>query len=275
MDAATRRWALAASGSEQIVRAEPLHGGISSSITVLTVRAEDGSVRELVLREIDRPPWSDAGAELIEREAATLIRLAASVVPAPRLVGWDPGVQSRRPSLLMTRLAGAPRLADPDLEALARTLVAIHEVQPDTLPQDVEVWVDPADWRTPEWAPADGVFLHRDYHPGNVLFDGDVVSGVVDWVETSWGPADVDVAHCLTNLVLLCGGATAARWPAAYSVAGGKTSAQLRQWCMIDAVSMLRNLDRIVAGWTAAGRDDLTLDGVRAAMEDHLAALML
>jgi hypothetical protein len=30
-------------------------------------------------------------------------------------------------------------------------------------------------------------FLHRDFHPGNVLFTGDGlrISGVVDWVETS------------------------------------------------------------------------------------------
>ncbi|GHD24415.1 hypothetical protein GCM10010335_08130 [Streptomyces galbus] len=52
-------------------------------------------------------------------------------------------------------------------------------------------------------------FLHRDFHPGNVLFEGegdDVrISGVVDWVETSWGPADLDVAHCSTALALLHG----------------------------------------------------------------------
>jgi hypothetical protein len=43
----------------------------------------------------------------------------------------------------------------------------------------------------------------------DVLFtdtdDGPRISGVVDWVETSWGPADLDVAHCSTNLVLLHG----------------------------------------------------------------------
>ncbi|MET8446441.1 phosphotransferase [Streptomyces sp. NPDC005209] len=51
--------------------------------------------------------------------------------------------------------------------------------------------------------PYEGRFLHRDFRPGNVLFTGAGeelrVSGVVDWVETSWGPADLDVAlpHCL------------------------------------------------------------------------------
>ena len=50
-----------------------------------------------------------------------------------------------------------------------------------------------------------GSFLHRDFHPGNVLFDGDAVSGVVDWVETSWGPTELDVSHCSTALALLHG----------------------------------------------------------------------
>jgi aminoglycoside phosphotransferase (APT) family kinase protein len=59
-------------------------------------------------------------------------------------------------------------------------------------------------------------FLHRDFHPGNVLFDGAAVSGVVDWVETSWGPADLDVAHCRTALALLHGVDAADRFRAAY-----------------------------------------------------------
>lgn len=37
----------------------------------------------------------------------------------------------------------------------------------------------------------EGCFLHRDFHPGNVLFRGTGedcrISGVVDWVETSCG----------------------------------------------------------------------------------------
>ncbi|WP_442818085.1 phosphotransferase [Streptomyces sp. NBC_01224] len=47
----------------------------------------------------------------------------------------------------------------------------------------------------------------RDFHPDNDLFtgtgDGPEVSAVVDWVETSWGPADLDVAHRSTALALL------------------------------------------------------------------------
>jgi aminoglycoside phosphotransferase (APT) family kinase protein len=55
----------------------------------------------------------------------------------------------------------------------------------------------------------EGSFLHRDFHPGNMLFTGAGaelhVTGVVDRVATSWGPADLDVAHCSTALALLHG----------------------------------------------------------------------
>jgi hypothetical protein len=44
------------------------------------------------------------------------------------------------------------------------------------------------------------VFLHRDFHPGNVLWRRGTVTGVVDWASASVGPAWVDVGHCRGNL---------------------------------------------------------------------------
>lgn len=74
----------------------------------------------------------------------------------------------------------------------------------------------------------EGVFLHRDLHPGNVLFDGGEVSGVVDWVETSWGPADLDVAHCSTALALLHGPEDGLSFAGSSSGAGGRALAEDR-----------------------------------------------
>ena len=72
-------------------------------------------------------------------------------------------------------------------------------------------------------APAyDPTFLHRDFHPGNVLWHDGVVSGVVDWVETSTGPADLDVAHCASNLAGLHGVATALAFRRSYVDQGGR-----------------------------------------------------
>ena len=47
----------------------------------------------------------------------------------------------------------------------------------------------------------DHVFIHRDFYPGNVLWNRRHVSGVVDWEAASIGPRSVDVAHCRINLL--------------------------------------------------------------------------
>ena len=43
-------------------------------------------------------------------------------------------------------------------------------------------------------------FIHRDHHPGNVLWQRGAVSGVVDWANASVGSPDADVGHCRLNL---------------------------------------------------------------------------
>jgi aminoglycoside phosphotransferase (APT) family kinase protein len=65
-------------------------------------------------------------------------------------------------------------------------------------------------------------FIHRDFQPRNVLWSGDEVSGVVDWVETSIGPAWVDVAHCCTNIAIGHGTEFADLFVAAYVARTGR-----------------------------------------------------
>jgi hypothetical protein len=50
------------------------------------------------------------------------------------------------------------------------------------------------------------------------------VTGVVDWVETSIGPAWLDVAHCSTNLAIVHGNGAADLFGAAYAERTGRTA---------------------------------------------------
>jgi aminoglycoside phosphotransferase (APT) family kinase protein len=87
----------------------------------------------------------------------------------------------------------------------------------------------------PAFAPS---FIHRDFHLGNVLWDEGAISGVVDWVETSTGPVDLDVAHCCTNLAMTHGGDAPQRFRDAYRRAGG-TLTDDPYWVLLDAVGFL------------------------------------
>lgn len=54
-------------------------------------------------------------------------------------------------------------------------------------------------------------FLHRDYHPGNLLWDGGQMAGIVDWACACHGPTAVDVADTECNLMLIDGSEAAER----------------------------------------------------------------
>jgi aminoglycoside phosphotransferase (APT) family kinase protein len=79
--------------------------------------------------------------------------------------------------------------------------------------------------------------LHRDFSHRNLLWAGDAVTGVVDWVETSTGPAWLDAAHGASNLALAHGTDAAQDFLRRYATAAGR--AVERHWLVMDAVGYL------------------------------------
>ena len=296
---ATRRWVEDALESV-VVGAEPLSGGVASRM--LLVRVEDG--RDAVLRQMVDDPWRSHAEALLTRERDVHGMLARVDVPAPRTLAVD--VRGDRtdgdPSLLMTRLPGAVDLVGTHPAALADTLLAIHAVRPGPgeWPRRYESWAFESKRVVPPWArdvglyqeafarlaeapPAyDATFLHRDFHPANVLVSGGCVTGVVDWVETSTGPADLDVAHCASNLAGLHGVEAARAFRRAYVDRGGVLAEDARSaayWQLLDLVGFLpgpsgresgATADVIERTWRDGGRPDLTADTARARREDLL-----
>lgn len=268
------------------------------------VRTESATpVRELVLRSFAKPFYRRHAAGLLAREAAVLGLLAGTGVPAPALVAADPrGEHCDHPSLLMTRLEGAVRLDEDGLERriglLAGQLLDIHRipVAKADRPREYEPWTSadrvrvPADTRRPEvWRravdvirqpppPYEGCFLHRDFHPGNVLFSGSGdalrISGVVDWVETSWGPAALDVAHCSTALALLHGAGAARDFVARYTAGGGRLGAGLLHWQLLDALAYAPDAEKVAGPWRELGRTDLTPELLSGRLEEYIASLL-
>lgn len=291
---------------ERIVRTEALHGGITAEMRRLTIGTRDGGTRHLVLRSFVDPLYVGHAAEWLKREAGALTLLAGTGVPAPGLVAVDPtAAHCEYPSLLMTHLAGRTVFDDEGLATrvplLARQLVAIHALRPVERPRKYVAWttadtvVVPKGADAAVWAaaidvirkpapPYEGRFLHRDFQPGNVLFDVPLpgsadarITGVVDWAATSWGPADLDVAHCSTNLALLHGPTWGLRFAEAYEEAGGvlATAASERlYWRVRDGLACSEEVQQVAQPWRKAGRTELTTRVVEERLDAYVTALM-
>lgn len=181
--------------------------------------------QQLVLRWYAARGFLDLEPDAIEREVAALAALEDSPVPAPGLVAAS---QEDPAAVLMTRVPGRFLVDPPDLGAIGAMLELIHKIDPGSLApwsyrgyHEGQVLRRPAWWRdVVAWERAviqtgtarpvgPAVFLHRDLHPGNLLWSGHAVSGVVDWVNACIGPAGVDLGHLRVNLAILDGVAAA------------------------------------------------------------------
>ncbi|MYU18019.1 phosphotransferase [Streptomyces sp. SID8361] len=288
---------------ERIVGTEALHGGITAEMRRLTIGTRDGGTRDLVLRTFLDVEHAE---DWLSREVGALTLLRGTGVSAPGLVAVDTtAAHCEYPSLLMTHLAGRTVLDDEGVETrvplLARQLVAIHAVRPAERPRgyvalttadtvvvpkgaDAAAWAAAIDVIREPAPPYEGRFLHRDFQPGNVLFDvespgpaGARITGVVDWAGTSWGPADLDVAHCSTNLALLHGPAWGLRFAEAYEEAGGVLAAapgERLYWWVRDALAFSEEVRLVSRPWREAGRTELTARAVEERLDAYVTALM-
>jgi aminoglycoside phosphotransferase (APT) family kinase protein len=215
-------WCEAATGG-RVAEVRALGGGMSSAVHGLDLA--DG--RALVLRRFVRADWLAEEPDVPQREAAALELLADNPLPTPRLVASDPtGAEAGDPAVLMTWLPGAvewrPAELDGFLRGLAALLPAIHATPPgpglpEYAPYALESHTPPAWTSRPDvWERGFAVFddpppsderrfIHRDFHPGNVLWTGGAVTGVVDWASTSIGAPSADIGHCRFNLAGVLG----------------------------------------------------------------------
>jgi aminoglycoside phosphotransferase (APT) family kinase protein len=291
---------------ERIVGTGVLYGGITAETRRLTIGTRDGRTRDLVLRTFVDPFYVARAEDCLSREAGALAVLVGTGVPAPELVAVDPtAAHCEYPSLLMTHLAGRTVLDDEGVETrvplLARQLVAIHALRPAERPRgyvtlttadtvvvpkgaDAAAWAAAIDVIRKPAPPWEGRFLHRDFQPGNVLFDvppsrpaAARITGVVDWAAASWGPADLDVAHCSTNLALLHGPEWGQRFAEAYEEAGGVLAAAASErlyWRVRDALACSEEVRSVARSWREAGRTELTARVVEERLDAYVTALM-
>jgi len=253
-------WAAARLGGP-VISARALRGGMSSAVHLLTVQDDGGQRRQAVLRRYVRPEHNEQEPDAAGREARALRVAWRAGLPTPALLAVDPdGAGAGVPAVLMSRLPGRIDWWPSDMERwlrhLAEILPIIHTApllpagglrpfaphpqvsyQPPGWARYPHVWERAAEisHQPPPRLPA--VLLHRDFHPGNVLWRRGTVSGVVDWQDACTGPAAADVAHCRINL-LDFGTDAAQRFTSLWQRAAGAT---YHPWA--DVVTIIGFLD--------------------------------
>lgn len=254
----------------RITRVVALRGGISHANHAVTLAAADGAELRVVLRRWVRPDWRASDPAFTpEQEVATYALLAASGVPAPRVLAADEaGARADVPAVVLSLVPGRPpNLAAPAggrerlVRELARPLPLLHAIEPAaaqrTLPP-YEPFGSPEEMTAPAWArstaiweravavvrsgrpPFDGVFIHRDYHPGNTLWVGDRLTAIVDWTSASLGPLAIDLAHMRVNLAVEADPALAEEFLEAHArLSGGAVADHDPAWDVINVLDFV------------------------------------
>ena len=221
----TLRWLLKVLGGFEVVDAEPMRGGSSSAMHRVTLRRSSGATQVVVLRRYVLDEAVTEDPEIVDHEA-TALRLAASAgVATPELLAADPrGRDSDAPTVVMSWLPGRPRREPAARRSyLAEIIDAMIAIAAVDLPPGLSVRpidryrqtsYDPPRWTTrPKlWEravevfhgpmpTADIGFVHRDFHPGNLLWTKRHLTGVIDWQAACIGPTSIDPGHCRLNML--------------------------------------------------------------------------
>lgn len=208
-------------------------GSYSNFTHIVTAHDRNNSIFRIVVRRYQVFGQYDRGKKA-RREFAALQWAFQSGIPAPQpLYLDDTGEMLGIPGIVTPYVKGVQieSPADPIAWArgLAETLAQIHAVPIDASPRNLLLDAnDEATWflhtgkvpaymlahpdgkrvwkavknGLPRLQPVPQTLVHVDYWPGNVLWDGERVSAVVDWEEAAIGDPAIDVAYCCMDITL-------------------------------------------------------------------------
>jgi len=198
--------------------------GLSQETWFVRVTTEAGDVDAVL-----RLPTPASGTRAIVTQRTALQAVAGTGVPAPGLLWFDDGGQTpfSRPFIVMTRLPGTVPVGWHELPEPARTclaeqaidaLAALHDVDPAPLGEPVTPGFDlerlgrrldrigplpPVVTGALAWLsrripdpPARPAIVHGDFRMGNLVVDGERLTGVLDWELAAPGDPLSDLAWC-------------------------------------------------------------------------------
>lgn len=292
MKTETKRW-VEEMTTCRVVASSALVGGVSSAVHRCTL--DDG--RQVVVRHIDDHAWLEREPYLIPAEATALRLAAAGGLPVPEHLASDPAAGR----LLMSLLAGTPRIEMDHLRATVDRFASLAASIADvslTPDDDLPAWrpwkppvFEPPSWgsrslweraigayrsRPPTGSVGDaayGFLLHRDLHPLNVLWQGEQLTGIVDWVNACTGHPHAEVYHARMNLTILADLELADDFLNRYLALAERAEPYDPRWDLETPISFLGSRPSGTA-WRAFGRDDLTDEYIWSSIELFVGACL-
>jgi aminoglycoside phosphotransferase (APT) family kinase protein len=268
-----------------VVRTTRLVGGTHARTTLLELVDPP---RDIVLREFD------PGDGAAEREAHVLQVLDGLDGYVPQVLGHATGADGSW--VAISRLVGAPIISPDDpvtwARGLGRALARLHSVPSRTILRLPSALTRPGHTTASLQGPAAGVvaenwarvcegpdvLTHSDFWSGNVLWEGDAVSGVVDWSGGAYGPPALDLGWCRLDLLLLYDERVADEFLGSYRQAAPSSAVDS---ALCDLWALARSHESVeswVPNYADFGRLDLTAEELRRRhsrwTSDRLAALI-
>lgn len=285
-----------------VVHIKPLLGGISSAMS--TVHIENhGESLQWVMRQFTDKNWLNEYPDLAVYETEALQVAEQAGLSSPKWIATDyHGQFCDHPTVLMSHMSGQvelrPQHLNQWLSGMAETLAELHVNAAKyklTVGRNYYTYNAIADLQVPTWSRYPTVwkriidilqsvdsapsyipqFIHRDYHPTNVLWKDGKVSGIVDWVNACMGPIGIDTGHCRLNLVQLYGVGAAEYFLSCYlNCARVSNEVANPYWDMLTLIETLPGPLSVYRGWEDLGFYDLTPDLMASRLDEYAQCLI-
>ncbi|GGP13276.1 phosphotransferase family protein [Oceanobacillus neutriphilus] len=282
------------SNEADIQHVSPLKGSTTAVMYTINLRLSSGESRELVLRQYEESSFT---AKDIKQEADSLKAAALLAVETPEYIAADPdGEIIGKPLLLMSKIEGniniLPENQSKWLSKLAETLAQIHDNSIIDFPWQHERYQKAGEIEIPSWSGKQEVwkalkeivlqpepdytprFVHRDFHPVNVLWKNNEVSGVVDWANGCIGHVGIDVGHCRWNLAMLYGVEAADAFLSAYQRKSKDNFSYDVYWDIVSLMDVLEGQPDVYPGWGVFGKTDITVEMMKERMDCYAVSLL-
>ncbi len=184
---------------------------------------------------------------------------------------------------------GAPTDSAGFVIQIAQALANIHNTSLesgalDFLPRNKSTWIPRVnlniDLREPEVVTAleafgpppleAAVLRHGDFWPGNILWQGNDLTGIIDWENALLGPALADVAISRLDIYWVLGRNAMHQFTSEYLRLRPASTKNLPYWDLRAALRPMANLPDWVAPYKAIHRPDITLEHLQAVLLEFI-----